>query len=551
MKTSIKYLLLTALAAVAAISCEKEPEAPAKKATRAEVTISNYFNEDGAKSMVSWNTRDVVAFVNTSAATPEVVTASPITPNTQTSRFMFSSDAKAGDKIASYYPAASATFEGGMIKANLSTSQNGTVKPFYAGCAEFIESTQIPTKIALNPVWCTMYAKVSLGDYAIKKAVLKGNNNEKIAGNVSINPADMSVVASEETVTVEFATAVDCRLNGFSFPILIAPVTFTKGYTVVFTSDAGEEITYSTEESTEAKMNDKVDMGGAQGNQSTQLLVCGDNHLYHIDAKIAATKGFESAVIWHWDSKSVMNVIGKDGLRLDDCKPVDNNTKVLVTSSRGFAVLLEKETSEMLWYSSSSTNAHSAELLPGDRIAVACSDGGDCVQIFDIAQSNKPLFSTPLVSAHGVVWNEKHQRLYAIGGTSLNVYKLTDWETSLPKLTLEKTISTKDYVTGLHDLTYVDPNTLLIAGKWCALYDISKNSFIKLARFNSSHSIKSVNYNSTTGECWYVDATTPEGEFTWSSKTIHYTEDINSSSPDKMTITNVPFNMYKARVLYW
>lgn len=551
MKTSIKYLLLTALAAVAAISCEKEPEAPTKKATRAEVTISNYFNEDGAKSMVSWSTRDVVAFVNTSAATPEVVTASPITPNTQTSRFMFSSDAKASDKIAAYYPAASATFEGGVIKANLSTSQNGTVKPFYAGCAEFVESAQNPTKIALNPVWCTMYAKVSLGDYAIKKAVLKGNNNEKIAGNVSINPADMSVVASEETVTVEFATAVDCRLNGFSFPILVAPVTFTKGYTVVFTTDAGEEITYSTEESTEAKMGDKVDMGGAQGNQSTQLLVCGDNHLYHIDAKIAASKGFESAVIWHWDSKSVMNVIGKDGLRLDDCKPVDNNTKVLVTSSRGFAVLLEKETSEMLWYSSSSTNAHSAELLPGDRIAVACSDGGDCVQIFDIAQSNKPLFSTPLVSAHGVVWNEKHQRLYAIGGTSLNVYKLTDWETSLPKLTLEKTISTKDYVTGLHDLTYVDPNTLLIAGKWCALYDISKNSFIKLARFNSSHSIKSVNYNSTTGECWYVDATKPEGEFTWSSKTIHYTEDINSSSPDKMTITNVPFNMYKARVLYW
>jgi hypothetical protein len=246
-----------------------------------------------------------------------------------------------------------------------------------------------------------------------------------------------------------------------------------------------------------------------------------------------------------------MNVIGKDGLRLDDCKPVDNNTKVLVTSSRGFAVLLEKETSEMLWYSSSSTNAHSAELLPGDRIAVACSDGGDCVQIFDIAQSNKPLFSTPLVSAHGVVWNEKHQRLYAIGGTSLNVYKLTDWETSLPKLTLEKTISTKDYVTGLHDLTYVDPNTLLIAGKWCALYDISRNSFIKLARFNSSHSIKSVNYNSTTGECWYVDATNPEGEFTWSSKTIHYTDNVQSAADDKMTITNVPFNMYKARVLYW
>lgn len=551
MKTSIKHLLLTALATIAAISCEKEPEAPAKKATRAEVTISNYFNEDGAKSMISWNTRDVVSFVNTSSATPEVVTASPITPNTQTSRFMFSSDAKAGDKIAAYYPAASATFEGGVIKANLSTSQTGTVKPFYAGCAEFVESTQNPTKISLNPVWCTMYAKVSLGDYAIKKAVLKGNNNEKIAGNVSIDPADMSIAASEETVTVEFATAVDCRLNGFSFPILIAPVTFTKGYTVVFTTDAGEEITYSTEESTEAKMSDKVDMGGAQGNQSTQLLVCGDNHLYHIDAKIAATKGFESAVIWHWDSKSVMNVIGKDGLRLDDCKPVEDNTKIIITSSRGFALILDRETGEMLWYSSNSTNAHSAELLPNNRIVVACSDQGDCLQVFDRSTSNKVVCSTPLTSAHGVLWNKKHQRLYAIGGNYMYIYKLVDWETASPKLELEKTISTYRIVNGTHDLTYVNEDTFLVSGQYSAFYDINKEAFTQLPRFMESKALKSVNYNITTGGCWYVDATNPEGEFTWSSKTIHYTEDINSTSPDKMTITNVPFNMYKARVLYW
>ena len=52
MKTSIKHLLLTALAAVAAVSCEKEPEAPAKKATRAEVTISNYFNDHGTPEML-------------------------------------------------------------------------------------------------------------------------------------------------------------------------------------------------------------------------------------------------------------------------------------------------------------------------------------------------------------------------------------------------------------------------------------------------------------------------------------------------------------------
>jgi hypothetical protein len=291
--------------------------------------------------------------------------------------------------------------------------------------------------------------------------------------------------------------------------------------------------------------------GASAGKEATQLLVCGDSMIYHINADVAVQKGFNSSIIWQWDAKSVMNVIGKDGLRLDDCKPVDNNSKILVTSSRGFALVLEKETKEMLWYSSVSTNAHSAELLPGNRIAVACSDKGDCIQIFDLAKSNTVLFSAPLTTAHGVLWNEKHQRLYAIGGNYLYIYKLTDWETSSPKLTLENTISTYKIVNGTHDLTYVNEDTFLVAGQYAAFYDIPKGAFTQLPRFMNSTSLKSVNYNITTGECWYVDATNPEGEFAWSSKTIHYTDDIQSTSPDKKTITNVPINMYKARVLNW
>ena len=550
MKKYIKFfLLMTAI--VGTSGCNKAPEAPAKKAARADVTINNYFNEDGTKSILTWSKRDVVAFVNTASATPEVVTTSPISSETQTSRFLFSTDAKSGDKIAAYFPATAAKFESGVIKTSLPAVQDGTITPFHVGCADFVESAQNPTKLSLDQVWSTMYAKVSLGNYAIKKAVLKGNNNEKIAGSVSINPLDMSVEASETTATVEFATAVDCRLNEFSFPFLIAPVTFTKGYTVVFTTDTGEEISYSTDESTEATMSGRVDMGGAKGNQSTQLLVCGDNHLYHIDANIAASKGFESAVIWHWDAKSVMNVIGKDGLRLDDCKPVEDNSKILLTSSRGYALILEKETSKMLWYSNVSSNAHSAELLPKNRIVVACSDGGDCIQVFDRSTSNRVICSAPLASAHGVLWNEKHQRLFAIGGNYLYVYKLENWESSNPSLQLEETISTYKIVNGTHDLTYVNEDIILISGKYAAFYDITKKTFTQLPRFMNSTSLKSVNYNITTDGCWYVDATNPEGDFTWSSKTIHYTEDINSTSPDKMTIVNVPFNMYKARVLYW
>lgn len=543
--------IMAAAALTTAAACQKTPEVPAVKAARAEVTISNYFNEEGTKSMKTWESRDMVAFVNTVSENPKVTTTPPMSTGSQTSRFIFSTDAKEGDNIAAYYPAAEGTYANGKIQATVPTQQNGTVSPFYAGTAAFTETSQKPVKINIDPVWCTVYADVAIGDYAIKKAELKGNNGEKIAGAVEINTSDMSVAASATSVSVEFPSAVDCRIKGFRFPILIAPVTFSKGYTITFTSDSGESFSLETSESIEAERNGSIVSGGAKGKQATQLLVCGDNMIYHIDARIAAEKGFDKSVIWQWDAKSVMGIVGKGGIRLDDCKPVDNNTKILATSSQDYAVLLDKEKKEMLWYTNVSDNAHSGELLPNNRIAIACSDGGDCIQIFDIAQSNKVLFSTPLVSAHGVVWNEKHQRLFAIGGTSLNIYKLTDWETASPKLTLEKTVNTKDYVTGLHDLTYVDANTILVAGKYSALYDIEKGTFMKLARFNASTQLKAVNYNSTTGECWYVDATNPEGEFTWSSKTVHYTDNVQSSDPDKLTIVNVPLNMYKARVLHW
>ena len=530
-----------------ASSCEKTPETPAATAARAEVTISNYFNEDGAKSLKTWETRDQVGFINAGS----VSTSQPLSAGTQTSRFTFSTTAKDGDNITAYYPAASGSFEGGVLKTNLKAAQNGTVSTFYVGNGKYSASEQVACKITLNPLWCTVYAKVGIGDYAIKKAVFKGNNNEKIAGAVAINPENLSVEATETTVTVELASALDCRLGEIQFPILIAPVTFSKGYTITYTTEDGDEFTYTNQENVAAQAGGMIAAGASAGKEATQLLVCGDSMIYHINADVAVQKGFNSSIIWQWDAKSVMNVIGKDGLRLDDCKPVDDNSKILVTSSRGFALVLEKETKEMLWYSSVSTNAHSAELLPGNRIAVACSDKGDCIQIFDLAKSNTVLFSAPLTSAHGVLWNEKHQRLYAIGGNYMYIYKLTDWETNSPKLTLENTISTYRIVNGTHDLTYVNDDTFLVSGQYSAFYDIPKGAFTQLPRFMNSKSLKSVNYNITTGECWYVDATNPEGEFDWSSKTIHYTDDVQSTAPDKKTIKNVPINMYKVRVLHW
>ena len=52
---------------------------------------------------------------------------------------------------------------------------------------------------------------------------------------------------------------------------------------------------------------------------------------------------------------------------LDECKSVDKDSKLLLTSSGGGALLLNKATKECLFYADVAM-AHSAELLPGHKL---------------------------------------------------------------------------------------------------------------------------------------------------------------------------------------
>lgn len=206
----------------------------------------------------------------------------------------------------------------------------------------------------------------------------------------------------------------------------------------------------------------------------------------------------------------------------------------------------------MLFHTTAAPNAHSAEMLPDNRIAVACSEGSNSdnnkVQVYDIARPNLVLFQSELGSAHGVVWNETTQRLYAIGGQSLQIYKLKDWTSATPSLELEKTVQTP--YGGLHDMSLVNSNTLCIGGRRAYLYDIGANQFTEMTLFASSTAIKSINYNDDTGELWYTDSTIPEGSQAWSTQTIRYASDRNGSAATR-TIKVPDLDMYKVRVMSW
>ena len=99
-------------------------------------------------------------------------------------------------------------------------------------------------------------------------------------------------------------------------------------------------------------------------------------------------------------------------------------------------------------------------------------------------------------------------------------------------------------------MSYVNSNTLCIAGTRAYLDDLGADRFTEMTLFSSSTSIKSLNYNDETGELWYTDATHPEGSQSWSKRTIRYATDMNASSETR-TIKVPDLDMYKVRVLNW
>lgn len=560
MKYSIMTLsVLTCIFALLTASCEKEPSGNGQgnaKAAKLTIELKKYYNSTGAISFRNWERGDEVAAFNADAASPIVQTGVPMAPGAQTSLFTIAvNDAHNGDNIMAYFPASSdVTCNAGNIKATIAAKQNGKdiPSPVFVGTTKFTDAYS-GSKMELKPFWCVVSASLQKGAYSVTKAEISANGGEKIAGDITINASDLAATGSESTITVEFDEPQDCRLDAIRFTFIAAPTTLSQGFTIRYTTETGETFEYKNEESVSFEMGEKYD-ANTSNSESTQLVICGDNMIYILDAELATTAGYRNAILWEWDAKKYAATVGlteNNMIRLDDAKPVDDNKKILATSSKGYSVLIDKETGDVLWYSNSSTNAHSADLLPNDRVAVACSENGDVVQIFDIAKPNVVKFSTPLEYAHGVVWNPTTERLYAVGNNTFNIYKLTDWETSSPKLTLDKSIHTGTWVTGLHDLTLVDDNTLLLAGKRAALYNIAQNSFTNITIFNNSTTLKSVNFNGNSGECWFTDPTQIEvPDLTWASHTIRYTSNMLETYETKNFKID-DLNVYKVRVYNW
>ncbi len=272
--------------------------------------------------------------------------------------------------------------------------------------------------------------------------------------------------------------------------------------------------------------------------QPSEIIACGDDKIIIIDEQASDENNVK--IVWSWKvseaASQLPEIYQKYLIPLDECKPVDDNKNILATSSGGGVVLIERATKKCLFYAYAPM-AHSADVLPNGRIVVALSTHpkGNSIEIYDRNQPEQVLYCDSLYSGHGAVWNEKRQRLYALGYDELREYSLVNWHTSSPTLKLEKkwTIPGKSG----HDLSPVSDNELLVSEHFGVhIFDISREVFTPFEPLKSAENIKSVNYVKKSEKLVYTQA-----EESW------WTFHIYLKNPDK-TITIPDIKLYKARL---
>lgn len=225
---------------------------------------------------------------------------------------------------------------------------------------------------------------------------------------------------------------------------------------------------------------------------------------------------------------------------IDECKPIQGGAFVLLTASVGGVAYVERSTQEVRFYAFVG-NAHSAEVLPNDRVAVAGSTHpkGNRIEVFDLNQPEKSLFLDSLYSGHGLVWDQGQKLLYALGYSELKAYELVNWNSNTPRLQIQQSWSIPGL--GGHDLMPhpKDPNLLLLTGYedvWT--FNKSTAEFKVFSPLSGQKDVKAIDIHPNTNRLVFIQA-----ETSWWSRRV------NLRGPDH-SITFPGRRLYKARWVY-
>jgi hypothetical protein len=250
-------------------------------------------------------------------------------------------------------------------------------------------------------------------------------------------------------------------------------------------------------------------------NVPRELITCGRERVHILDLNARGADG-SPKIIWTWQAAGHPE-LPKEYVSLfrstDDCKPVDGGRRILITSSTGGVALVERKDGTVVFYGRA-VNAHSADLLPNNRIAVASSrdpreNKGDSLILFDVAQPGRELWRTELPSGHGVVWDDERQLLWALSDTEIRSYRLVDLKSSAPKL--ERTAVIPLPESGGHEFNPV-PGTAMLAvttSTRCWLFDRDKRALTPHPALGDKAAIKSIAQHPVTGQIAFTEAERP------------------------------------------
>jgi|UniRef100_UPI0037852619 hypothetical protein len=229
-----------------------------------------------------------------------------------------------------------------------------------------------------------------------------------------------------------------------------------------------------------------------------EIILAGGDEVFIVDAA-EATAG-KANKLWRWNAQEAADVpeaARRDFHHMDECKAVEQGAKLLVCASNGGCALIERATKRVLWRAKS-RNAHSLDLLPHDRVVVASSLSGDHLEVFDLKGAAVPVFKTPLRSAHGVLWDEARQCLWALGFDELRCYTLADWDTATPSLKLKSSHKLPD--ADGHDLRPVPASAdlLLTTEHGVHLFDRDQATFRPHPVLKDLAKVKSVDVHPVT-----------------------------------------------------
>jgi hypothetical protein len=250
-----------------------------------------------------------------------------------------------------------------------------------------------------------------------------------------------------------------------------------------------------------------------------ELILCGWDEVFILELSHATD--VSPGKLWSWKAADCLNLPDSMKSRFattDECKVLKGGGRILITSSSDGVALVEREGGSVLFYALAA-NAHSAEFLPGERIAVAASHraggGGDRLIVFDLDTPGKELCSCDLPWGHGVVWDEQRELLWALADKDIRVFELKNWQSANPSLERVDLIELPE--SGGHDFSPV-PGTEKIAlstSNHCWLFDRLRRSFEPHPELAEKPGVKCISYNPSTGQVAWVQA---EGENWWAER---------------------------------